>query len=398
MGFFNTLYMYDFDSVIDRSKTDSYKIELRQSVFGNANVIPLWVADMDFAAPAAVVKTIQERSRHEIFGYTIRKESFQQAVVNWQKNSFGWNVDPSWIEYSPGVVPAIAFSILANTAPGDGIIINPPVYPPFFSVVKSNNRHLLQNPLIKGADGRYSFDFDGFEELASRPDTKAFILCHPHNPSGRDWTVEELTKIGDICLKHGVLVLSDEIHSDLVFGPRKHVPFAAINRDFAQNSMTYMAPSKTFNIAGFNTSYVISENTQLLKKYREMQLALQLNLGNVYGAIALEAAYNHCGGWLKEMLAYVRDNMIFVDDYLKKNIPAVKMWMPEATYLLWLDFNQLGLSQDALRDLVYNKAAVGLNDGLSFGVEGQGFMRMNVASPQSVVKEALDRLKNVINQ
>lgn len=389
--------MYDFDSVIDRSKTDCYKLELRESVFGNGKVLPLWVADMDFAAPPAVVKTIQERSRHEIYGYTIRLNSFVDAIVKWQKSNFNWSVDPSWIEYSPGVVPALAFSILAHTKPGDGVIINPPVYPPFFSVVKSNNRNLLQNPLLKNEDGQYVFDYDGFEELASRPDTKAFILCHPHNPTGRDWTVEELTRIGNICLKHNILVFSDEIHADLVFSSRKHVPFAAINNDFAMSSLTFMAPSKTFNIAGFNTSYVISANKDLIGKYREMQLSLHLNLGNVYGSIALESAYNHCAPWLKELLFYVRDNMRYVDDFLKKNLPAVKMVMPEATFLLWLDFSALGLPQEKLRDLLYNKAEVGLNDGMSFGEQGRGYMRMNVACPQSVVAEGLNRIKRAVD-
>ncbi len=388
--------MYDFDSIIDRRNTDSYKLELRQSVFGNGNVVPLWVADMDFAAPPAVVKTIQERSRHEIFGYTVRRDTFVKAITAWQKSNFNWAIDPAWVEYSPGVVPALAFAILALTNPGDGIIINPPVYPPFFSVVKSNNRNLLQNPLLRDEKGRYEFDFEGFEVLASLPQTTAFILCHPHNPTGRDWTVEELTKIGNICLKHNVLVFSDEIHADLVFGGRKHIPFAAVNEQFAQNSLIFMAPSKTFNIAGFNTSYVISANQELIGKYRQMQQSLHLNLGNVYGAIALESAYQHGAGWLKELLFYVRDNMQFVDDYLKRYMPSVTMVMPEATFLLWLNFSALNLPQDKLRDLIYNKAGVGLNDGLSFGVEGEGFMRMNVACPQTVVKEGLDRIRKAI--
>ena len=390
--------MYDFDSIIDRSKTDCYKLDLRQQNFGNPNVIPLWVADMDFAAPTAVAKVIQERARHEVYGYTIRPDSFTQSIVNWQKNHHQWAIEPEWVEYSPGVVPALAFSILSLTNPGDGIVIQPPVYPPFFSVVKNNNRNLLLNPLVKNQQGHYVFNLDEFEQLAAMPTTKMLVLCHPHNPVGRDWTIQELTDIGNICIKHGVTVLSDEIHADLVLYGKKHTPFAAVCDDFAMNSLTFMAPSKSFNIAGMNTSYVISKNNELLTKYRNFQNNLHLNMSHVFGGIALEAAYNHCAGWLKELLFYLADNMAFVQDYLSHHIPEVRVTKPDATFLLWLDFSALKLSQEELRHRLYHKAGVGLNDGLSFGEEGLGHMRMNVACPQAVLQDALERMRRALIQ
>ena len=388
--------MYDFDVIIDRSNTDSYKLELRQQTFGNPNVIPLWVADMDFAVAPPIAKVLQERARHDIYGYTVRSAAFNQSIVNWQKNQFQWQIEPEWIVYSPGVVPAMAFSILSMTQPGDGIIIQPPVYPPFFSVVKSNQRNLLLNPLVKNQNGDYVFNLQEFEQYAALPSTKIFLLCHPHNPVGRDWTVQELTEIGNICLKHGVTVLSDEIHADLVLSGKKHTPFAAVNDDFAMNSITFMAPSKTFNIAGLNTAYVISKNKELLSKYHTFQNNLQLNLGHVFSAIILQTAYNHCGPWLKELLFYLSDNINFVNDFLKNNIPMVKMKKPDATFLLWLDFSALKLSQDELRTLLYQKAGVGLNDGMSFGQEGNGYMRINVACPQSVLQDALVKIQRAL--
>ncbi len=388
--------MYDFDSIIDRSRTDSYKLDLRQQVFGNPNVIPLWVADMDLAVAPPIAKVIQERARHELYGYTIRSTSFIQSIVNWQKKQFQWTIEPDWVAYSPGVVPALAFSILSMTDPQDGIIIQPPVYPPFFSVVKSNNRKLLLNPLIKNQKGEYVFNLEQFEQYAALPSTKLFILCHPHNPVGRDWSLQELTDIGNICIKHGVTVLSDEIHADLVLMGKKHTPFAAVNDDFAMNSITFMAPSKTFNIAGLNTSYVISKNRDFLTKYLNFQNSLQLNLGHVFGGIALQTAYNHCEGWLKELLFYLADNVNFVHSFLKTNIPEVTMTKPDATFLLWLDFSALNLGQDDLRQLLYHKAGVGLNDGLSFGQEGNGYMRMNVACPQAVLQEALTKIERAL--
>lgn len=389
--------MFDFDAIIDRSNTDSYKMELRQQTFGNPNVLPLWVADMDFATPPMVRKVIQERARHEIFGYTVRPQLFKESIVAWIEKRFQWSVDTQWIAYSPGVVPALTFSILALTQPGDNIIIQPPIYPPFFSVVKKSKRQLLCNPLVRDEKGVYRFDLTEFEQMAAMPETKMFILCHPHNPVGREWSKEELTAIGNICIKHGVTILSDEIHADLMLFENKHVPFASLNDEFAMNSLTFMAPSKSFNIPGLNTSYVVSKNKEMLDKYLQMLDALHLNLGHVFGSISLETAYNHCEAWLDEMLAYVSENVVFVNDFLKSSMPQVGLTMPEATYLLWLDFTNMQMTQNDLRQLIYHKAGVGINDGVSFGKEGVGFMRMNVASPRSLVNEGLERIADAIH-
>jgi len=288
-------------------------------------------------------------------------------------------------------VPALAFSILGLTEPGEGVIINTPVYPPFHSVVTSNGRQLIKNSLIQ-ENGKYVFDFDSFEKEAAKLSTKLFILCNPHNPVGRAWTKEELLKIHEICIKHNVTVLADEIHSDLVWWGKQHNAFALLNDEAAANSLTFMAPSKTFNIAGFNTSYVISSNPKLLSAYRQTQNRLQVHLGHVFSSLALTSAYNLGRPWLKELTKYIEDNIQFVDSFLKSNLPEIKMQIPDATYLLWLNFAEWNMNQKELKDHLVKKAKVGLNDGMTFGAEGKGYMRLNVASPRSILQEALERI------
>jgi len=383
--------MYDFDKIIDRSGTNAYKLDLRGKYFGSEDVIPLWVADMDFAAPPEVQAEIQLRAAHEIYGYTIREDEFALAIKDWCQYKHGWKIKADWVEYSPGVVPALAFSILAFTKPGDGVIINTPVYPPFYSVVSDNDRELIANKLIE-EHGYYSFDFDAFEKEASRTSSKVFILCNPHNPVGRAWSKEELLRIHEICVKHNVLVLADEIHSDLVWWGKQHNAFAALNEEAAANTITFMAPSKTFNIAGFNTSYVITSNSKLLAAYRKTQNRLQLHLGHVMSSIALTSAYNLGRPWLKELSYYIESNIQMVDVFIKEKVPEIKMQTPEATYLLWLNFKEWQLSQKDFKSQLVNKAKVGLNDGITFGVEGEGFMRLNVASPRSVLEKALNQI------
>lgn len=388
--------MYEFDQLIDRSNTQAYKLELRKQHFGSDQVLPLWVADMDFAAPLPVQRAILERAKHPVYGYTIREPKFKESIVKWVTVRHQWAIEPHWIEYSPGVVPALAFSVLAFTQPGDGIIIQPPIYPPFYSVVAHNERKLALNPLKKTPQGRYEIDFEHFEQLAQKPENKLLILCNPHNPVGRAWNKEELARLGEICLRHGILVLSDEIHSDVILWGKKHTPFASIAPELSQICITMMAPSKSFNIAGMNTSYVISSNAQLLSKYQKQQNALHLNMGHVFSAISLEAAYEYGAGWLQEMLAYVGENILVVQDYFQHHLPEIRFDKPEATYLLWIDFSELKKSQSELRKLMYEQARVGLNDGLTFGPEGEGFMRMNVASPLSLVQEGVERIHKAI--
>lgn len=383
--------MYDFDKIIDRSGTNAYKLDLREKNFGEPNVIPLWVADMDFAAPPEVRAEIEKRAAHEIYGYTIRKNDFTNSIVDWCAYKHNWDVRANWIEYSPGVCPALAFAILALSNKGDGIIINTPVYPPFHSVVNDNDRTLLKSSLIEEND-KFTFDFQDFEQKAALETTRLFILCNPHNPVGRAWSRIELEKINEICLRHNVIVLADEIHSDLVLWEKSHLPFATLNDDAAANSITFMAPSKTFNIAGFNTSYIIASNVKLLNAYRSTQARLQLNLGHVMSGIALTSAYNLGKPWLTELIVYIQENILFLDTFLKENMPEVTFHKPEATYLVWLNFKAWDLSQKDLKKVIYKKAKVGLNDGTSFGSEGEGYMRLNIASPRIIIEKALKQI------
>ncbi|WP_430811168.1 MULTISPECIES: MalY/PatB family protein [unclassified Carboxylicivirga] len=383
---------YDFDTPIDRSGTDAYKLELRQQYFGNKEVIPLWVADMDFAVPPEVQADILERASHEIYGYTIRQNAFSDAIVNWCRQVHDWEVAPQWIEYSPGVVPALTFSLLSLTQEGDGVIINTPVYPPFYSIIGDNKRQVVKNPL-RNVDGRYEIDFALLEEQAARPEVKLYILCSPHNPVGRVWTREELQRIADICHQHKVLVLADEIHADLALFGHRHIPYASISDVAALHSLSFMAPSKTFNIAGFSTSYVISKNEALLSAYQSMQNRLHLQMGHVFSGLALTSAYTKGHAWLTALKNYLEENIMFIEEYLGLYLPELSFYRPEATYLLWIDFSSWGMSQRDLRDFLVNKAQVGLNDGLSFGREGKGYMRLNVASPRATLQQALQQIR-----
>lgn len=382
--------MYDFDTVVDRSNTDAVKLELASTVFGTSDLIPLWIADMDFPCPAPVAMTLRERMQHPIYGYTLCTPRFAQAIKQWQHRRNHWDIDTHWVEWCPGVVPALSISVQTFTSPGDGVIIQPPVYPPFFDVVRQNGRTLECNHLIDN-DGHFEIDFDGFERLAAKPTTKLFILCHPHNPVGREWTVEELTRLGNICKAHGITVLADEIHSDLMLDGHQHHPFASISPEFADMTVTFMAASKTFNIAGLSTSYLIASNESLRSQYIKAQSILHLE-NNMLGCLALQAAYANCEPWLNELLAYISDNAKFVRDYLRDYLPAVKISKSEATYLLWLDFSAYGLSHDDLKYIICRRARLGLNDGSTFGEEYQQHFRINLASPQSVIEEAMGNL------
>jgi len=386
---------YQFDTIIPREGTNAYKLELREKIFGRKDVLPLWVADMDFAAPPEVCDAIQKRAAHEIYGYTIRGDWFNNCVVSWLNRRHHWKTLPEWVEYGPGVVPQLVMSILAFTNPGDKVIIQTPVYPPFYSVVKENNRELVVNQLIE-VDNYYSMDFDLLEMQAADPLVKMMIICQPHNPVGRLWCKDELLKLADICLKHNVLMVSDEIHSDLMLYGNHHLPLASLSKEIADQTITLMAPSKTFNIAGFSTSYAVISNRKLMLEYRKVLSAMHMFTGNIFGAMAMEAAYNHGEPWLNELLKYLEGNVEAVKAFLQTDMPQIKCSPIEATYLMWLDFRQLGLSQAELKDLIIHKAGVGLNDGTSFGITGEGFMRLNVGSPRSVVLQGLQLIKGVL--
>lgn len=383
--------MYDFDKIIDRSGTNAYKLDLRERYFGTEDLIPLWVADMDFAAPPEVQDAIKKRSAHEVYGYTIRKEEFTNAIVNWCNFKHQWQIKNEWIEYSPGVVPALAFSVLAFSNPGDGVIINTPVYPPFYSLIGDNERKIIKNSLVNN-DGRYELDFDLLEQQAALDSTKIYLLCSPHNPVGRIWTKDELLKIHSICKKHNVLVLADEIHSDLALFNHTHIPYASISEEAAKNCISFMAPSKTFNIAGFSTSYIVTSNEELLEAYRKVQNRLQLHMGHLFSGVALASAYNQGKDWLKQLTSYLEGNILYIEDYFKTHMAELSFFRPEATYLLWINFKNWEMNQKQLKQFLASEAKVGLNDGLSFGIEGNGYMRLNVASPRATIIKAMTQL------
>ncbi|PWE00115.1 MalY/PatB family protein [Marinilabilia rubra] len=387
----------DFDRKIDRSGTNALKYEFRKRVFGTGDVIPLWVADMDFAVPPEVSEAIQKRAEHPIFGYTARDEKFYQAIQQWQKNQHDWDVPIDWLEYMPGVVPTLILAIQAFSNPGDKVVIQPPVYPPFFDVIKDHGRVIEGNPLVNTPEG-YRLDFDHLQKVTAKPSVKMLLLCHPHNPVGRVWTRDELVKLGEICLKNNVLVVSDEIHADLVHKGHKHIPFASLREDFAANSVTCMAPSKTFNIAGLNTSYIVTPDDKIRKAMQKQLQAYHLFTGNMFGAEALKAAYTLGQSWLNELLDYIQGNIDYVMEFAAQNMPEVKIHKPEATYLMWLDFSAWGLSDAKLRKFIIEQAGIGLNYGPTFGKEqGANFHRLNVASPYKVIEEAMDRLLEARN-
>ncbi len=389
--------MFNFDKIVDRENTRALKLERRKALFNNENVIPLWVADMDFEVAPAIENAIKERLEHPLFGYSVRPEVFLSTIQNWQLNKNNWKVEPDWIEFSPGVVPSLGIAVQAFTQPGEGVIIQPPVYHPFFSVVKDFDRKVVENNLLETENG-YEIDFDHFEELASDPSNRLFILCHPHNPVGRVWTKEELQKIGEICVRHNVIIISDEIHSDLTLFGHKHIPMASISNEISNITITCTSPSKTFNLAGLSTAYIIAENSDLLKAMRKYILGNHLHMGNTFGALALEAAYNESEDWLKALIEYLENNARYVKKFLEEKLPEVKVSDLQGTYLMWIDFRAWNLRAAQLREFMTTKAGLGLNDGLSFGRNGEGFMRLNIATSRIILEKALNNLYEAAKQ
>ncbi|MCW3804628.1 MalY/PatB family protein [Plebeiibacterium marinum] len=385
---------YDFDEIIAREGTDAFKLELREFFFGTSDVLPLWVADMDFKAPPAVIKAIRDRAAHEIYGYTIRDDKFTGAIQNWVSKQHDWNIEQSWIKFIPGVLASLVIAINEFTEEGDQVIIQTPVYPPFHSIVKENKRELVKNILTE-KDGYYAIDFDLLEKQAANPKAKILILSNPHNPVGRAWNKEELKKMCEICIKYDLLVVSDEIHSDLCLFGHKHLVMADLFPELKDRIITAMAPSKTFNIAGLSTAYAIIEDVNLRKRFEKRLSAYQMYMGNLFGGVALTAAYNEGSDWLDKMKTYLEDNAVFVKDFIEENMPEVGYVLPEATYLLWLDFRKWGVPHDELKKAMIKIGKVGLNDGLSFGEEGEGFQRLNIGSPKVIIKEGMERILKV---
>ncbi len=385
---------YNFDEIIPRKGTDCEKYDHLESHFGNGDAIPLWVADSDFRVPDFITAAIRYRADHEIYAYSFRPDGYYNSIIKWQQQKHDWHIEREMILPTQGVVSTLSSIIMAFTEVGDKIIIQPPVYTPFFSCINECGRTVVENPLRNEA-GCYTFDF---EDLISKiePSTKLLILCHPHNPVGRVWTKEELLQLGDICLKNKILIISDEIHSDLIFGGYKHIPLPKISDVLSENCIVCMAPSKTFNIAGLATSYAIVPNMIHRIKFERFLHKLHLTSGNLFGNVALEAAYHHGMDWVNQQNAYLQGNRDYLLEFFKTRMPKIKMTFTEATYLAWLDFREYGVDEPELNRILIDQAGVVLNKGSIYGSQGIGFFRLNFACPRQILEEALTKIEGVL--
>ncbi len=394
---------YNFNRFIDRRDSFSLKWskEALQMVFkkDDDDLLPLWVADMDFECPKPVVDALKKEAEGCVYGYNWHgTPKYLDAVTGWMNRRHQWKVDPKWIVYSPGIVPAINMMIQTFSNIGDKIIVQPPVYYPFFSAVTANGRRLLLNQLHY-ENQKYTFDFEDFEEKAKDPLTKIFILCSPHNPVGRVWTREELKKLGDICLEHDILIISDEIHHDLILPGNKHTVFSTISEEFEQKTIVCTAPSKTFNLAGLQVSNIIIPNEKMRQSFINTIVHKNgIGIPNSFGIVAMIAAYNEGEEWLEQVLRYIDSNFEYLKDFIRSKIPIIKYIEPEGTYLAWLDFNSLGLNDEELKNVILNKANIALDGGKLFGAGGEGFQRINVACPKSILEETMQRIKKAIDQ
>jgi cystathionine beta-lyase len=385
--------MYDFDTVVDRRGTLSLKYDLASERGLPDDILPLWVADMDFTSPPAVLDALTERIRHGFFGYSDATDNgYFNALSRWYEKRFGWQIRPEWLVKTPGVVFAICTAIRALTEPGDTVLIQQPVYYPFGSSVRENERRLAVNPLIY-EDGRYRIDFEGMERLIAEERVKLFILCSPHNPVGRVWTREELALVGDICVRHGVYVVADEIHADFIYPGHSHRVFASIKPEFSEMSIICTAPTKTFNLAGLQISNIFIPNEKIRLPFIREIRRTGYSQPNLMGLIACRAAYEQGEAWLEELIKYLEDNLSLLRTFLRENLPNIGLVEPEGTYLAWLDFRALGLSDREIDGILLHKARIWLDAGSMFGTGGEGFQRINIACPRSILREALERLK-----
>jgi cystathionine beta-lyase len=400
---------YNFDAEVDRRNSGSLKWEFIQSekdplkwehtdrFFGENRILPMWVADMDFPCPKPVVDAVVARAEHGIYGYTMPAPTFHQSVVRWMRRRHGWEIAPEWICITHGVVPALNMLVRGFVSPGDKVLIQPPVYYPFYSAIENNGAELAVNPLIH-EDGRYRMDFADLEAKCRDPKVKLAILCSPHNPVGRVWSKEELLRFGEICIDNDVLVVSDEIHGDLIYSGHTFTPFANVSEAFAQNSVTCTAPSKTFNLAGLQTSCIVIPNGHLRSRFEgTLQSSGIFGVGS-FGAVALQAAYDHGEEWLAQLLEYLEGNLHYLEQYVAERIPQIAVVPPEGTYLVWLDCRGLGLDKWELKQLMLEGARVYLDEGFLFGPEGEGFERINIACPRALLVEALDRIRVAIGR
>lgn len=385
----------DFDTVIERKGTDCLKYDFAVRRGMPEDVLPLWVADMDFRTSSYIEDAVIERTKHAIFGYSEVQGEYFKAVEGWMKRHHNWEIDPRWLIKTPGVVFALAMAVKAFSEQGDKVLIQQPVYYPFTEVIEDNGRVVVSNDLVLGDDNRYHIDFDDLERKITENDIKLFLLCNPHNPSRRVFTREELTAIGDICLKHGVLVVSDEIHNDFVF-EGEHTIFATIKPEFADNSIICTSPSKTFNLAGMLMSNILIPNPTIRRKFRHEVNAAGISQLSTLGLVAAQTAYEKGDEWYEAMLEYVRSNIEFTKEFTEKELPGVKYIDGEGTYLVWLDFRGTGIDPKEIDRRIINEARLWLDSGRIFGKIGEGFQRINVAAPRSTVEECLKRIKSIL--
>lgn len=387
---------YNFDEIIERRGTNCVKFDAIKERYGNENLVPLWVADMDFRTPDFIVNAIRKRCDHEIFGYTFGSDSYFTSIIEWVHYKHNWKIQKEWLSYIPGIVKGIGFVVQCFTQPGDKVIIQPPVYHPFRIVPEQMNREIVNNPL-KLVNGAYEMDWEQLESVIDEK-CKILILCNPHNPGGIVWKKETLIKLAEICVKHNILVISDEIHAEMAYPQFPHHPFACVSEAAASCSITFMAPSKTFNIAGIVSSYSIVPDEQIRKKFYSFLEAGELGDGTIFAYTATEAAYTYGAEWLQQMRMYIMENVRFVDEFMKAKLPKIKVYPPQASFLVWLDCRDLKLSQQELVRLFQDKAGLLLNDGNMFGPGGEGFMRLNVGCPRSILDKAMNTLKKAIDK
>jgi cystathionine beta-lyase len=386
---------YNFDEIIDRRNTNSLKYDFAAKRGMPEGLLPLWVADMDFRSPPCVLSALRAVAEHGIFGYSMPKDDWFGPVLRWFSENFDYEIEREWAVQSPGVVFALSAAVRAFTDEGDGVLIQRPVYYPFSNVIRVNKRRIVNNPLLL-ADGVYRIDFADFERKIVENGIKLFLFCSPHNPVGRVWRREELERLGAICQRHGCVIVSDEIHCDFVFPGHAHTVFAGLSPALADSVVTCTAPSKTFNLAGLQISNIIIRNEALRRKFRAELHKTGYDEPNVFGLAACRAAYESGGEWLRALRAYLTDNLSFLRGFLRNRLPRVRLIEPEGTYLIWLDFRELGLSADALDELIVRKAGLWLDGGSMFGEEGAGFQRVNIACPRDTLRRALDLLESAV--
>ncbi len=388
---------YNFDEIIDRSGSGDLKHEALLPRWGRNDLLPLWVADMDFATPDFVVDALKVRLSHPIFGYTIEPADYRPTIIDWNESHHGWKIKPEWISFIPGIVKGIGFVVNVFTKPGEKVITQPPVYHPFRMTPEDNGREVVFNPLRLREDGYYDMDFDNLSEVCDDK-CRVLILSNPHNPAGVCWSKETLQRLADFCYEHNIIVISDEIHSDMALFGNRHVPFASVSERAADISITFAAPTKTFNMAGIVSSYAVISNDDLRQRFYGWLKANELDEPTIFAPIATIAAYQKGEEWRKQMLAYVEDNVRFVEDYCREHIPGIRPLRPQASFLVWLNCRGLELSHDKLLELFIDKAHLALNDGEMFGPGGEGFMRLNVGTPRSVLRQALEQLAKAVNE